>query len=72
MKRSDTTSSPNSPADSQSDFFINDLSKKSLKDIKFDLLITQLQNAQPSWLSSFVNRKAGSLLLGHLTEANYK
>ena len=72
LKRdSSSPSSPNSSPTEQSDFFINDLKKSVLKDIKFDLLITQIQNSNAAWLSGFVNSNGGSFLLSHLTEANY-
>lgn len=54
-----------------SELFINELHKKPLKEMKFDLLKAQIENSNAAWLASFVQCNGGGLLLAHLTEENY-
>ena len=55
-----------------SDVFINELQKKSLPEVQFDLLKTQIESSNASWLVAFIAHNGGGLLLSHLTEQNYQ
>jgi len=50
---------------------MNELQKKNFLNIQFDILITQFQSAQLSWINSFIAGDGISLLFSHLTEENY-
>jgi len=48
------------------------LQKKAIKEIQFDLIIMQIQNAQPQWVQNFTNMGGPTLLFSHLIKDNYR